>query len=97
MPDCPKLSVAIITFNHAEFIAKALDSVLMQRASFDYEIIIGDDCSSDGTREIIQTYHHRWPAKIKPVFHEKNVGMMKNFKDNRGAMHRELYSNFGGG
>jgi glycosyltransferase involved in cell wall biosynthesis len=81
MPEHPKLSVAIITFNHAEFIAKALDSVLMQLTSFDYEIIVGDDCSTDGTREIIQTYQQRWPAKITTVFREKNVGMMRNFKE----------------
>jgi glycosyltransferase involved in cell wall biosynthesis len=79
MPDHPKLSVNIITFNHAEFIAKALDSVLMQSTSFDYEIIVGDDCSTDGTREIIQDYHRRWPAKIKPLLHPKNIGMMRNF------------------
>lgn len=78
MPD-PKLSVNIITFNHAEFIAKALDSVLMQRVSFDYEIIVGDDCSTDGTRDIIQAYHQRFPHKIKPVLHPTNIGMMRNF------------------
>jgi glycosyltransferase involved in cell wall biosynthesis len=79
MSDHPKLSVNIITFNHAEFIAKALDSVLMQRVYFDYEIVVGDDCSTDGTREIIQAYHQRAPNKIKPVFQPKNIGMMRNF------------------
>jgi glycosyltransferase involved in cell wall biosynthesis len=81
MPDHPKVSVNIITFNHAEFIAKALDSVLMQRTSFDYEIIIGDDCSNDGTREIIEAYHQSFPDKIKPLFRQKNVGMMRNVKE----------------
>lgn len=84
MPDRPKLSVNIITFNHAEFIAKALDSVLMQRTSFDYEIAVGDDCSNDGTREIIQDYHRRWPRKIRPVLHAKNIGMMRNFTETMG-------------
>jgi len=81
MPDHPKLSVNIITFNHAQFIGKALDSVLMQSTSFDYEIIIGDDCSTDGTCEIIRSYHQRFPDKIKPLFREKNVGMMRNVKE----------------
>jgi glycosyltransferase involved in cell wall biosynthesis len=79
MPDHPKVSVNIITFKHAEFIAKALDSVLMQRTSFDYEIVVGDDCSTDGTREIIQAYHQSFPDKIRPLFREKNIGMMRNF------------------
>ena len=47
MTSRPKLSVHIVTFNHARFIGQALDSVLMQRASFDYEIVVG--ASSDNT------------------------------------------------
>lgn len=73
-----KLSIATISFNQAEFVGKALDSVLMQKTSFEYEIIIGDDCSTDGTTEIIREYSRRWPEKIKPVFREKNIGMQKN-------------------
>lgn len=81
MRDRPKVSVNIITFNHAEYIAKALDSVLTQRASFDYEIVVGDDCSSDGTREIIEEFHRAWPGKIRPLLRQKNVGMMRNFAE----------------
>jgi glycosyltransferase involved in cell wall biosynthesis len=81
MSSNPKLSVEMITFNHAEFIAKALDSVLMQRVHFEYEIVIGDDCSTDGTTEILRDYQRRWPDRIKPVFHATNVGMMRNAMD----------------
>ncbi len=81
MPKNPKLSVCVITYNHAEFIAKALDSVLMQRASFEYEIVIGDDCSTDGTRETIKEYQRRWPEKVRPLFRDRNIGMQKNGKE----------------
>lgn len=78
MTNSHKLSVHMITFNHAHFIAKALDSILMQRVSFEYEIVIGDDCSTDGTTEILKDYQRRWPDRVKPVFHATNVGMVRN-------------------
>ena len=81
MPSSPKVSVNIITYNHARFIGQTLDSVLMQRASFDYEIVVGDDCSTDGTTEIIKDYHRRYPDKIKPVFREKNIGAGRNARE----------------
>jgi glycosyltransferase involved in cell wall biosynthesis len=74
MPTSPKVSVHIVTYNQASFIAKALDSILMQRGALDYEIVIGDDCSTDGTTEIIRDYQSRWPGKIKPLFRTKNLG-----------------------
>lgn len=81
MPTNPKLSVCIIAFNHAAFIAKALDSALMQRVTFEYNIVIGDDCSTDGTDKVIQGYQCRWPDKIVPLYHKENVGMGKNVKE----------------
>ncbi|HEX5220151.1 MAG TPA: glycosyltransferase [Verrucomicrobiae bacterium] len=81
MSRAPKLSICIITFNHAQFIAKALDTALMQRVTFDYNIIIGDDCSTDGTDKIIREYQSRWPDKIVPLYHKANVGMGKNVKE----------------
>ena len=81
MPDQPKLSVNIITYNHAGFIAKALDSVLMQRTSVPYEIIVGDDASTDGTGDIIREYQRRWPDRFRPILHDKNVGMGRNVKE----------------
>ena len=48
----PKLSVVFITYNHEPFIKEALDSVLMQEVDFPYEIVVGEDCSTDRTRDI---------------------------------------------
>jgi glycosyltransferase involved in cell wall biosynthesis len=73
-----RVSVAIITYNHEKFIAKALDSVLMQETNFDYEIVIGEDCSSDDTRRIIIEYQERYPDKIRLFLNERNVGMHRN-------------------
>jgi len=68
-----KVSVLIMTYNHAPFIAQALDSALMQATNFPYEIIVSEDCSTDGTREIVQTYHNRFPEKIRLMLSERNI------------------------
>lgn len=73
-----KLSVCIFTYNHCKYITKAIDGALSQLTDFDYEIVIGDDCSSDGTREIIQNYERKYPNRIKAIYNQKNLGMMQN-------------------
>lgn len=75
----PLVSVTITAYNHERTIARALDSVLMQEVNFDYEIIIGEDGSSDKTREIISRYCEKYPDLFKPIFYEKNVGMKQNY------------------
>jgi hypothetical protein len=69
-----KVSVALQCFNHAEYIAQALDSVLMQRADFPVEILVGDDASTDGTREIIAGYVRRHPDRVFPLFPDAPMG-----------------------
>jgi len=76
-----KLSVCMITFNHARYIKQAIDSILMQNCSFDYEIVIGDDASTDNTRNILQDYRVKYPEKIKLVLHNNNIGMLSNFTE----------------
>ena len=68
----PVVSVCMITYNHAPFIAQALDSVLMQETDFPYEILIHDDCSTDGTTEIVRSYAARHPERIRPVYQKEN-------------------------
>lgn len=60
-----KVSVCVTTYNHEPFIAQALDSVLMQETDFDYEIVLGEDESQDGTREICTEYAERYPDRIR--------------------------------
>jgi glycosyltransferase involved in cell wall biosynthesis len=60
----PLLSVHIITYNQKDFIKEAIESVLSQNVDFHSEIVIGDDFSTDGTREIIESYKEKYPDKI---------------------------------
>src|ERR1700737_2056019 len=74
-----KLSIAMITYNHEEFIGQAIESVLAQKVNFDYELVIGEDCSTDGTRAVILDFHRRYPDRIVPLLRERNLGLMGNF------------------
>ena len=74
----PKVSVSMLTYNHEKFIAQAIESVLMQKTNFDYELIIGEDCSTDSTRAIVMDYQRRYPDKIRALLPEKNSGMFQN-------------------
>lgn len=70
--DSPLVSVLSITYNQAPFIRQCLDGILCQRTSFRFELIIHDDCSTDGTDEIIRTYARRYPEIIRPFFESEN-------------------------
>lgn len=61
----PLVSVCIQTYQHRNFIAAAIDSVLSQQTDFEWEIIIGEDDSTDGTREICQSYAAKYPGLIR--------------------------------
>src|SRR6267378_159018 len=76
-----KLSVVMVTYNHERYIAQALSSVVAQRTNFDFEIIVAEDCSTDGTRAIVMDFARRYPGKILPLLRERNLGMMRNFKE----------------
>jgi len=65
------VSVSLITYNHEKFIRKAIDSVLNQKVNFRFEIIIGDDCSSDGTPAILQEYQKKYPEIIQLILHPR--------------------------
>lgn len=75
----PIVSICCVTYNHAPFIRKALDGFLMQEPPMGvskdepwYEILIHDDCSTDGTTEIIEEYAAKYPDKIFPLYEEEN-------------------------
>jgi glycosyltransferase involved in cell wall biosynthesis len=74
----PLVSVAIITYNHAAWIARAMNGVLKQKTRFPFELVIGEDCSTDGTREIVREYATRYPEIIRVVASESNVGAFHN-------------------
>src|SRR3990170_5867532 len=76
----PVVSLLMLTYNHAQYVAHALDSVLAQNFEESFEIVIGEDCSTDGTREIVDTYLARRPDVIRVVTSERNVGLGRNFR-----------------
>ncbi|PKA82134.1 glycosyl transferase family 2 [Ulvibacter sp. MAR_2010_11] len=61
----PIVSVCVQTYNHAPYIKECLNSILMQETTFPFEIVLGEDDSSDGTREICKAYAENYPDKIK--------------------------------
>ncbi|HEV2315085.1 MAG TPA: glycosyltransferase [Candidatus Acidoferrales bacterium] len=73
-----KVSVMVITYNHERFIAQALEGVLAQKVNFDYEVVVGEDCSTDRTREILMDFHRRYPDKIVPLLRDHNIGGKEN-------------------
>jgi glycosyltransferase involved in cell wall biosynthesis len=74
----PLVSVEMITYNHAPYIAKAIEGVLHQKTTFPFELVIGEDCSPDGTREIVFDYQKKYPELIRVITSNKNVGAAKN-------------------
>ena len=68
----PLVSISCITYNHAPYIQDAIESFLMQKTSFPFEILIHDDASTDGTAQIIQEYQARYPDLIFPYYQKEN-------------------------
>lgn len=75
-----ELSVHIITYNSEKHIEETLQSVLKQEVDFTYEIVIGDDCSTDNTWLVISNYAEKYPELIHIKKNEKQLGILKNFK-----------------
>lgn len=74
----PMVSVAVIAYNVGKYISETIESVLSQKTNFKFELVIGEDCSTDNTREIILEYQKKYPNIIKPLLHQKNLGLTPN-------------------
>jgi glycosyltransferase involved in cell wall biosynthesis len=72
----PKVSVYVTTYQHARFINKCLDQILAQKTSFSFEIVIGEDSSTDGTREICISYAEAHPDKIRLYLRDRKLTSM---------------------
>lgn len=68
----PKVSICIVTYNHEKYIATCLDSILNQKTNFEFEILLGEDDSSDKTREICIEYAEKYPDKIRLFLHTRS-------------------------
>jgi len=76
----PVVSICSITYNHEKYITEAIDSFLMQETEFPFEIVIGEDCSTDDTRKVIEEYISKYPNLIKLIISDNNVGANANFE-----------------
>jgi len=83
-----KVSVLLKAYNHEPFIARALASVLEQRTDFPFEIVIGEDCSTDGTRAVLLGMRDRDP-RIRLLLRDRNLGNIRNLTDTLAACRGE--------
>lgn len=72
------ISVILCTYNQEKYIAEAIESALMQQCDESFEILIGDDCSQDGTRDVIKSYYEKYPEMIRLVYPKHNLGATGN-------------------
>lgn len=76
----PVVSVMMMAYNHVHYIAQAIDSVLQQESEWPVELLIGDDCSTDGTRAIALEYQAKHPDLIRIITADINVGIAENYR-----------------
>lgn len=74
------LSVHLLTYNNEKHIEVTLESIVNQKVNFEYEIVIGDDCSTDNTLDILTKYKLKYPTLIKLKRNKTQLGILKNFK-----------------
>ena len=72
------VSVIVPTYNHERYIRQALDSIFLQEIPWNIEVLIGDDCSTDQTPEILKNYKKKYPDVIRLFLHEEHIGATKN-------------------
>lgn len=86
----PKVSVCVMTYNQDKYIHQCLQSIVDQKTDFDFEVIVGDDCSTDNTRAIIENFAKNYPNQIVPIYHAKNTGIVGNYL----AVHRRAQGEY---
>ena len=75
----PLVCIAMMAYNCEDYIAQAIEGVIMQEAKFPYQLVIGEDFSTDKTRAICEKYANEHPEKIRLLPSERNWGMLRNF------------------
>jgi glycosyltransferase involved in cell wall biosynthesis len=81
MVENPTITCCLICYNQVTYIRQAIESILAQQTQHSFEIVIADDCSTDGTHEIVVEYQKQNPDKIRTVLQEKHVGPHRNLFD----------------
>ena len=75
----PKISVTVITYNQEDVICRAIDSLIVQR-DYIYEICVSDDCSTDGTWDILQRYSKEYPGLFNLNRNDPNICIFENIE-----------------
>jgi len=73
-----KVSVCVVTYNQEKYIAQCLQSLIEQVADFEFEIIVGNDCSTDATRSVVEGFQSAYPFLIFPLHQSENIGAVEN-------------------
>lgn len=83
MDDDIMLSIYVATYNHEKYIGMALDSILMQKTKYKFEVLVGEDCSTDNTRKVLQEYERKYPGYFTMLYREHNMhnGKLSNAGD----------------
>lgn len=74
----PVVSIFCLVYNHEAFIGQTLESFLMQKTNFTTQIVLGEDCSTDGSRRVILDFAKKYPGKFKLLLHDTNIGALNN-------------------
>lgn len=96
IPERPPVSVCVVTYNQQKYIAHCLQSIVDQQTDFDFEVVVGDDCSTDSTREIIADFVRRYPRKVRGLLHASKVGAIPNYYLTYAAATGELIAHMDG-
>ncbi len=75
----PLVSILMLAYNHEEFICQAIESIMSQQCNFVFELLIGEDCSNDKTKDLCLSYFNKFPDVIRLCTADENVGMHRNF------------------
>lgn len=73
-----EVSVCVVTYNHEDYLEQCLQSLVDQKTTFTFEVIVGEDKSTDKTRMIVEKFHKKFPLLVTPIYHDFNVGPVKN-------------------
>lgn len=74
----PEITIAVLTYNHGKYLKQSLDSILNQEIDVNYNIVVADDFSTDGTRQILLEYQQQYPKLFKLIFQNSNSGVYRN-------------------
>jgi len=83
------VAISCITYNHKDYLRQCLDGFVMQKTNFRYVAVVHDDCSTDGTTDILRDYAAKYPDIILPIYEEEN-----QYSKHNGAIGRKMHETF---